>query len=168
MGLHGSGAAEILGVSAVCGIKMKTEENTKLVIKRVIQAPRARVYQAWTDPAQLREWFAPEGVRTRSIAADVRVGGKYRWDLITEQGENWAAFGEYRELVPEKKIVFTWQWDDDQAWENHTSIVTVELFDSRGGTELRLTHEQLPSEESRDRHSEGWNSLLNRLEQFLV
>jgi len=147
---------------------MKTGENTKLVIKRVFHAPRARVYEAWTDPAQLRDWFVPEGVHTRSIAADVRVGGKYRWDLVTQQGEEWAAFGEYRDLVPEKKIVFTWQWDDDEVWENQISIVTVELFDCTGGTELMLTHEQLPSAESRDRHNEGWNSLLNRLEQFLV
>ena len=146
---------------------MKSEEKIKLEIKRVINAPPARVYAAWTDPAQLREWFVPEDVRTRNIAADVRVGGKYRWDLITQQGENWAAFGEYRELIPGKKIVFTWQWDDDEAWENQTSIVTVELFDRGGGTELLLTHEQLPSAESRDRHNEGWNSLLNRLEQFL-
>ena len=146
----------------------KTAPERSLEITRFISASPARVYNAWTDPAQLREWFGPEGVRTQSITADVRVGGKYRWDLITREGEDWAAFGEYRELVPEKKIVFTWQWDDDKAWENRTSVVTVELFDRAGGTELRLKHEQLPSEESRDRHSEGWNSLLNRLEQFLL
>jgi len=146
----------------------KTAQKTSLEITRFINASPARVFAAWTDPAQLKEWFGPEGVRTLSIAADVRVGGKYRWDLITREGEEWAAFGEYCELVPGKKIVFTWQWDNDQAWENETSVVTVELFDRRGGTELRLRHEQLPSEESRDRHSEGWNSLLNRLEQFLL
>lgn len=144
----------------------KTAEKTSLEITRFINASPDRVYAAWTDPAQLSEWFAPEGVRTRSIAADVRVGGKYRWDLITQEGEAWAAFGEYRELVRGKKIVFTWQWDNDQAWENQTSLVTVELFDRRGETELRLRHEQLPSEESRDRHSEGWNSVLDRLEEF--
>ena len=144
----------------------KTAEKTSLEIIRFINAPPARVYDAWTDPAQLKQWFGPENVRTRNITADVRVGGKYRWDLITQEGEEWAAFGEYRELVPGKKIVFTWQWDDDEAWENRTSVVTVELFEHRGGTELRLKHEQLPSEESRDRHNEGWNSLLDRLEQF--
>lgn len=146
----------------------KAAQKTSLEITRFINALPARVYAAWTDPAQLSEWFAPEGVRTRSIAADVRVGGKYRWDLITQEGEDWAAFGEYRELVPGKKIMFTWQWDDDQAWKNQISVVTVELFDRRGGTELRLRHEQLPSVESCDRHNEGWNTLLNRLEEFLL
>jgi uncharacterized protein YndB with AHSA1/START domain len=146
----------------------KTAEKTSLQITRFINAPRGRVYDAWTDPAQLKEWFGPENVRTRSITADVRVGGKYRWDLFNHEGEEMSVFGEYRQLDPPKKIVFTWQWDDDEAWENRTSLITVELFEHRAGTELRLTHEQLPTEESRDRHSEGWNSLLDRLEKFLL
>ena len=146
---------------------MKIQENISLEIKRFINAPRERVYSAWTDPAQLQEWWGPESVRTRNITADVRVGGKYRWDLTNPDGEEMTAFGEYRELVPGKKIVFTWKWDDDEAWENRDSIVTVKLSDRHGGTEVLLKHEQLPSEESRDRHNEGWNSLLDRLGKFL-
>ena len=146
----------------------KTAEKTSLQIKRFINAPRARVYAAWTDPVQLKEWWGPETVRTRNFAADVRVGGKYRWDLINQEDEEMSVFGEYRELVPEKKIVFTWKWDDDDVWENRNSVVTVELFDAAGGTELHLRHEQLPSTESRDRHNEGWNSVLDRLGKFLL
>ena len=145
---------------------MKTEEKTKLEIKRVIHASRDRVYAAWTDPAQLKEWFGPENVRMRNFVADARVAGKYRWDLINQEGEDMTIFGEYRELVPGKKIVFTWKWDDDEAWKNTNSVVTVELSDRDGGTELRLIHDKLPSEESRDRHTEGWNSVLDRLETF--
>jgi uncharacterized protein YndB with AHSA1/START domain len=146
----------------------KAAEKTSLHIKRFINAPRASVYAAWTDPAQLKEWWGPETVRTRNFAADVRVGGKYRWDLINQEDEEMSVFGEYRELVPEKKIVFTWKWDDDDVWENRNSVVTVELFDAAGGTELHLRHEQLPSTESRDRHNEGWNSVLDQLEKFLL
>lgn len=149
-------------------MKEKTAEKTSLEIVRFINVPTDRVYDAWTDPAQLRQWFGPENVRTRKFTADVRVGGNYRWDLTSPEGEEMSAFGEYKELVPGKKIVFTWQWDNDEAWENRTSVVTIELVESRGGTELRLKHEKLPSEESRDRHNEGWNSLLDKLEQFLV
>ena len=57
---------------------MKTEEKTRLEIRRVIKAPRDRVYAAWTDPAQLKEWWGPESVRTRNLVADPSVGGKYR------------------------------------------------------------------------------------------
>ena len=135
-------------------------------IKRVINAPRARVYAAWTDPAQLKEWFGPENVQTRQLVADTRVGGKFVWDLINSDGEKMTMRGEYRELQPGKRIVFSWQWQDDEDWENHISVVTVELADAEGGTELRLTHEQLPNEESRDGHTRGWNSALDKLGKF--
>jgi uncharacterized protein YndB with AHSA1/START domain len=75
--------------------------------------------------------------------------------------------GEYRELQPNKKIVFTWQWQDDEDWEDRESVVTVELSDRDGGTELRLSHEQLPNEQSRDGHTRGWNSALDKLERFV-
>jgi uncharacterized protein YndB with AHSA1/START domain len=142
--------------------------ETSLQIKRFINAPRDRVYAAWTDPVQLKEWWGPKEVRTLKIVADIQVGGKYRWTLVNQEGEEMSVFGEYRELVPEKKVVFTWKWDDDEVWENYTSEVSVEFSDRDGGTELKLTHVQLPSEESRDRHNVGWNSVLDRLEKFLL
>src|SRR5947209_13233535 len=95
----------------------KTSEKTSLEIKRFINAPRDRVYAAWTDPVQLKEWWGPKEVRTLEIIADTRVGGKYRWDLINQEGEKMSVLGEYLELVPARKVVFTWKWDDDEAWE---------------------------------------------------
>jgi len=145
---------------------MKTEQNIRLEIKRLINAPRDRVYAAWTDLAQLKLWFGPENVQTRDLIADARVGGKFRWDLINSEGEEMTCRGEYRELQPGKKIVFTWQWEDDEDWEDNISVVTVELDDADGGTELRLSHEQLPNEESRNGHTEGWNSALDKLEKM--
>ena len=144
----------------------KGSEKLSLEIKRLIKAPRDRVYAAWTDPAQLKQWFGPEKVQTRELIADARVGGKFRWDLTNSEGEKMTCRGEYRELQPDKKIVFTWQWEDDEDWQNHISIITVELYDRGGDTELRLSHEQLPNEESRDGHARGWNSALDKLEKF--
>lgn len=141
-------------------------EKTSLEIKRFINAPRDRVYAAWTDPVQLKEWWGPKEVRTLQIVADTRVGGKYRWDLVNQEGEKMSVFGEYQELVPGKKVVFTWKWDDDEDWKDYDSVVSVEFSDHEGGTELRLTHVQLPSEASRDRHNEGWSSVIDRLEAF--
>jgi uncharacterized protein YndB with AHSA1/START domain len=146
---------------------MKTEQNIRLEIKRVIKAPRDRVYAAWTDPAQLRHWFGPENVQTRELIADTRVGGQFRWDLTNQDGEEMTMRGEFRELQPDKKIVFTWQWEDDEDWANRTSVVTVELDDADGSTEVRLVHENLPTEPSRDGHNEGWNSALDKLDKFL-
>lgn len=145
----------------------KAAGKTSLGIKRTIKASRDRVYAAWTDPAQLRQWFGPEKVRTRELNAEPRVGGKFRWDLTNPEGEEMTCLGEYRDLQPGRKIVFTWQWQDDEDWEGHISIVTVELGDCEGGTELRLTHKLLPNEASRDGHTGGWNSALDKLEKFV-
>jgi uncharacterized protein YndB with AHSA1/START domain len=144
----------------------KGSEKLSLEIKRLIKAPRDRVYAAWTDPAQLKQWFGPENVQTRDLIADARVDGTFRWDLINSEGEEMTIRGKYLELQPNKKIVFTWQWDDDETWKNQISVVSVELEDRDGRTELRLTHEQLPSEESRDGHTGGWNSAFDKLERF--
>ncbi len=96
----------------------KAPEKFSLEIKRFINAPRDRVYAAWTDPAQLKQWFGPENIQTHDLIADVRVGGKFRWNLSNAEGEKMTCCGEYRELQPGKKIVFTWQWEDDVDWEN--------------------------------------------------
>ena len=146
---------------------MTESEKLSLEIKRFIRASRDRVYSAWTDPAQLKKWFGPENVQTRNLIADVRVGGEFRWDLTDQEGKEITISGEYREVEPGKKIVFTWRLEEDEDWKNHSSIVTVEFFDREGGTEIRLTHEKLPNETSRNDHTQGWNSVLDKVEQFL-
>lgn len=146
---------------------MKTEQNTTLQITRLIKAPRDRVYAAWIDPVQMKEWFGPADVATKSLVVDARVGGEFRWDLTNSEGEEMTMRGEFRELQPGRKIVFTWQWQDDDDWTDHVSVVTVELADRDGGTELRLTHENLPNEKSRDGHNRGWNSAVDKLEKFV-
>src|SRR5437899_12678506 len=127
----------------------KSSDKLSLEIKRFINASPDRVYAAWTDPAQLKEWWGPERVRTRNLIADARVGGKYHWDLSNPEGEDMTVFGEYRELVPGNKIVFTWQWDDNDVWDNRTTIVTVPLSERAGGPPRRVTHAQSRSQSSR-------------------
>jgi uncharacterized protein YndB with AHSA1/START domain len=70
-------------------------------------------------------------------------------------------------LFRARKSFFSWKHCDDELWENQISIVTVEISDRNGGTELRLRHEQLPDEESREGHNRGWSSVLDRLEKFV-
>ena len=146
---------------------MAEADKLSLEIKRFIRASRDRVYAAWTDPAQLKKWFGPEKVETRSLIADVRVGGQFRWDLTNPEGKEMTISGVYREVLSGKKIVFTWRLEEDEDWKNHSSIVTVEFFDREGGTEICLTHEKLPNERSRDDDTQGWNSVLDKVEKFL-
>jgi uncharacterized protein YndB with AHSA1/START domain len=146
---------------------MAETDKLSLEIKRFVKAPRDRVYAAWTDPAEVKKWFGPENVKTRNLIADARVGGQFRWDLTDQEGKEITISGEYLELEPGEKIVFTWRLDEDEAWKDQSSIVTVEFFDREGETEIRLTHEKLPNETSRDDHTQGWNSVLDKVEKFL-
>jgi uncharacterized protein YndB with AHSA1/START domain len=146
---------------------MTTQNDFSLEIKRFIKAPPEAVYTAWTDPKQLQQWFGPEGVKTNNLEADARPGGIFRWDLTDSDGDKITMLGEFRELLPGRKVVFTWHFEDDEAWENLTSVVTVELSGRDEGTDLRLRHEQLHSEKSRVGHSEGWGSALDKLERLL-
>jgi glutathione S-transferase len=100
---------------------MTQPENFKVEVTRHIKAPRNRVYAAWTDPAQMKRWFGPENVQTREVIADARVGGEFRWDLINQEGKEMTISGEFRELKPDEKIVFTWKWEDDEVWKNRRS-----------------------------------------------
>ena len=147
-------------------MRTKSQERPSLKIKRFIKAPRERVFAAWTDPDQLKEWFGPEHVRTRSLIADPQAGGKFQWELTSPDGEELTVIGEYQEVVPNQKIVFIWQWQDDDDWVTD-SVVTVELTDAEGGTDLCLTHVRLPNENSRNGHTKGWNSSLDKLEKWL-
>jgi uncharacterized protein YndB with AHSA1/START domain len=88
-------------------------DKTPLEIRRFIKAPRDRVYSAWTDPEQLKKWFGPENVQTRDLVADVRLAGQFRWDCTDPEGKEVTISGEYRELEPGKKIVFTWRLEED-------------------------------------------------------
>lgn len=148
-------------------MRTRSQEKPSLKINRFIKAPRQQVFAAWTDPEQLREWFGPEHVQTRRLTANPQVGGRFQWDLTSPEGEEMTVKGEYREVIPNQKVVFTWQWQNDEDWMTD-SVVTVELSDAKGGTDLCLTHERLPNEKSSNGHTKGWNSSLDKLEKWLT
>ncbi len=136
---------------------------TSLQLKRFIKSPPDRVFAAWTTPEQIKDWFGPATCKVLDAQVDLRVGGKYRFHVFNEGMGEMTVVGEYREIAAPAKLVFTWQWEDDEEWENVESVVTVELFKKNGGTEVQITHEGLPSAEHAGRHEHGWNGCLDKL-----
>lgn len=145
---------------------MEALGKAKLQIKRVIEAPRERVYRAWTNPQELMHWFSPtDEILVQKVEVDVRAGGRYRIEMLKE-GVTIVVGGVYREVRPPEKLVFTWAW---QVWEpGWDSLVSVELRDLGPRSELLLTHELFPSAEERSRHERGWNGCLGRLGRMLA
>lgn len=147
-------------------METKTGKETALQIKRSFNAPREKVYKAWTDAGALSQWFRPSDQHQTIIEKlDVKKGGKYR--IIMKNPENVAhpLVGEFVEVKPEEKLVYTWEWEDGIS--PGVSRVTVEFYDHGESTELLLTHELLPNQEEQQKHSHGWNACLDSLGNYL-
>jgi uncharacterized protein YndB with AHSA1/START domain len=135
-----------------------------VVIRRVLSASPERVYQAWTTPELATEFLCPEDVSIADVAFDVRVGGAYHIAMRVSSGEIWTVRGVYREVRPYSRLSMTWKWDEDDPSAEQETLLTIEFTAHGSGTELTLTHEQFKSEESRNSHEHGWNSMLDKME----
>jgi len=145
---------------------MSTQTATKpsLTIKRRLNAPPAKVYAAWTDPQMIARWFGPAGVESVEAKTDLRVGGRYHITMHVP-GDRHDVMGVYREMVPNEKLVFTWAWKSTPERE---SLVTVTFKPDGDGTLMTLLHEQFFDTDARDRHNQGWEAALNKLEAILA
>jgi len=136
----------------------------RLELTEVFAAPVERVYGAWIDARQLQLWFTPGDMRVPEATADVRPGGHYRIVMEGSDGQRHIVAGQYREIVPNERLAFTWQWE-------HGSVVThVDVtFRAVGAeqTELSLVHTQFDNADQRERHNRGWSSCLASLARYL-
>ena len=140
-------------------------ETSTLHFTRTLPASRERVFRAWTDPGELREWLAPEGAELVSATSDVRVGGDYRFGFRSPDGELVYVAGTYLEVDPPNRLVFTWLFE---GIDRDDTLVTVVLRDAGADTEIVLTHEKLASDWSRAVHHHGWDSALTQLARLLT
>lgn len=136
-----------------------------LTLKRRLKAAPAKVYRAWTDPAQIVAWFGPGNCEYLASDIDLRIGGRFRiafrTDIDGKPQETHEVGGTYREIEENRKLVFSWNWS---ATPERVSQVTVTLKPDGEHTILTLDHEQLFDEESKTRHTRGWTASLDKLE----
>lgn len=147
----------------------KANEDLKLEITKVIKANRARVFDAWTKPEMLHQWFGPGSMTVANASVDLRVGGAYSVELQgspdgKEMNRRASATGVYKKIVPNELLCFTWHGD----WEpSEETLVTAVFKDVAEGTEVTLTHERFATAKSRSGHEQGWTSSLEKLARFL-
>jgi uncharacterized protein YndB with AHSA1/START domain len=146
---------------------MQTPEAS-LTLVRTLQAPPQEVFKAWTDPALLNRWMSTPGAGTASLEVDARVGGRYRMEMKTHDGQVHVTTGVYQELEPGRRLVQTWVYEGPHTpFVGHETLLTVELRELEPGlTELTLKHERLPSEAYRNSVTGGWTELLGNLVAF--
>ena len=157
-----------------------TENPTEreLIITRTFNAPREVVWRAWNDPAHIEKWWGPETFSTRVEEMDFRPGGKWRYVMIDQDGNEYPAVGVFREIVVPERIVTSDEFGEeliDQAAPGDfpTGIMlTVSFEDLDDKTKVTLTYVHR-SVEDRVKHETmgvvaGWNSSLDKLVVYLV
>jgi uncharacterized protein YndB with AHSA1/START domain len=150
-------------------MSLRHDVAVRAVIRRRIAAPRERVFQAWTKAEHLQRWFFPSvnGDAVPYVEVDLRVGGRYRIAMHTPAGDITAMVGgTYYEVHPPERLVFSWTWEAPQPDPSET-VVTVELHELQGETEVVITHEHPAEPAAQEQHRIGWNCCLERLTHLL-
>jgi uncharacterized protein YndB with AHSA1/START domain len=140
-------------------------EQLTLTVRRTFAVPPTRVYQAWTEPAEIRRWAAPGDLTVPLAEADVRVGGSFRQHMVAPNGMEHRVTGRYVEVDPPHRLQYTWRWENRP--DEPETLVTVEFIARGDGTELVLTHARFQSDASKDSHEAGWNGCLAKLAGIL-
>ena len=123
--------------------------DTQILITRDFAAPRHLVYKAWTTPELVKRWWAGQRGTMKTVDIDLRVGGKWRYVMATNAGFEVAFHGEYREIIPNERIVNTEVFEMPGASDSDAALNIVTFTDADGRTSLALLVET-PSKEVRD------------------
>jgi len=143
--------------------------DTQILIERQFDAPKHLVYKAWTTPELIKRWWNAKRGTVTSAEVDLRVGGAWRWVMIADRGFEVAFHGEYREIVPDERLVFT---EIFEPMPHAASVNTLTLVENDGRTTLTILTEH-SSKANRDAHMNsgmepGMQDAMDLLEQVAM
>jgi uncharacterized protein YndB with AHSA1/START domain len=150
---------------------MSDTTNFDIEVSQVIDAPRERVYRAFTDADQLAGWYGPPGfpVARDTIEIDPRVGGTMRFTMVGEADPSMrtGTKGQFTEVVANERLEWTQEWDgipgQEGTWSN---LMRVELSDDRGKTRVVVREGPHPPGTA-DMGRQAWEMMLPKLDTFL-
>lgn len=142
-------------------------DDQVLVMERLFQASAEDVFDAFTDPAQVVQWWGPEGMSVPESSFDVRVGGAWSTTMRNGEGTEYHVSGVYRALDRPSRVAFTWAWRQEDGSRGHETLVDIAITTVAAGARLTLTQKTFATAEHRDNHVLGWTSSFNDLERHL-
>ena len=144
----------------------------ELVLERIFDAPREKVYRAWTEPKLMKQWFVPRPWEISGVALDVRPGGSNLIVMRDPEGKDYPNRGVYLEVVENEKLVFTDAFT--AAWEPSekpfmTAIITFEDVDGKTRYTARARHWTVEDREAHEKMGfhEGWGQCADQLAELL-
>jgi uncharacterized protein YndB with AHSA1/START domain len=140
-----------------------------LRLERTFHAHAQAVFDAWLTAETLARWWpAGPGWETPVAEVDARVGGCLRLVMRNPDGEEFGGSGQYVEIDPPRRVVFTWTWNGPER-DQTRQLIEVEFEDRGDGTTtLVLTNRGLPDEKSKQAHRDGWQASFENLDRVLV
>ena len=146
--------------------------DTQILITREFDAPRHLVYKAWTTPELVKRWWHANRGEMTVAEIDLRVGGRWRYVLVTPDGMEAGFHGEYREIVPDERLVSTEAYEGIPDADAHAALDTLTLVEVDGRTTMIVLVEHR-TKEGRDAHIEsgmeaGMQDALDRLEEVAL
>jgi len=142
----------------------KANEERRLVIKRVIFATPERIFDAWTQPQLLTQWWGPKNVTCPSTEIDLRVGGRYRIANQMPDGSTVWITGVFEEIDRPIKLVYSWSTSSQKQPSERVSIF---LQSQEDATQVTIVHENIPTQQLVISHSAGWDGCLDGLASFI-
>ena len=156
--------------------KNTVNEKERMVITRVFDAPRALVWKAWTDPQYVMQWWGPKGFTAPVCKIDFRVGGKFLCCMRSPDGQEGWNGGEYYEIVPHEKIVYSMYFADSngnkvdpaelgiehEAIGDARDVVIIEDY-GNGQTKVTLIGNETIEDAKNSGQLEGWNEVLDKV-----
>ncbi|MFN2582571.1 MAG: SRPBCC domain-containing protein [Candidatus Dormibacteria bacterium] len=147
---------------------MTATDDTAVTLRRVIDAPRARVFDAWTAPDEVRRWWGPGEFTCPEANIDLREGGAYRLVMRTPGGGDLIVTGNYREVRRPERLVYTWRWTAGEPAGGSESVVTVEFHELGERTEIVLSHTRFAAGEDTSPYRMGWEGGFDKLDRVLT
>jgi uncharacterized protein YndB with AHSA1/START domain len=123
--------------------------DNQILITREFDAPKELVYKAWTTPELVKRWWSAKRGEATVAEIDLRIGGKWRYVMVTDDGMEVAFHGEYQEVVPNERIVSTEVYEGIPDGEANATLNTATFEEEEGRTTLTLLIEA-PSKDARD------------------
>lgn len=144
----------------------QASDDKVLVIERIIATTPTRLFEAWTDPKLLVQWWGPEGMTTPDHALDVREGGAWTTTMMNAEGGRYTCSGVYTRIEPPERLSFTWAWTQEDGSRGPETQIDVTFAAVEAGTRMVLVQKVFETTEARDSHRGGWESSFNDLERF--
>ena len=140
--------------------------SPELKLTRLIDAPPEIVFEVWSRPEHLVEWWGPAGFSLPGCDLDFRVGGAFRYRMRNPSGGDHWLRGVFQEITPPERLVFTFAWGDAQRATGPVTLVTVSFEPCDGKTRVTLLQTGFESDSAARAHEGGWSSQLDRLVAF--